>query len=268
VGIDGRVTRRYELTDEDARLWERGRGELVRLRTWDIFDRFLPGTGRVLDVGGGPGTHAAYLATRGHEVTLVEPVARHVELAWERAHARSGPSFGVCLGVAGALPAEDASADAVLLMGPLYHLPDRRERLAALAEARRVLRPGGRLLAEVICRHAWVLDATVKDLLASPGIWTSLERSIATGLSQDPVDAPDGAFWAYFHRPDELRDELADAGFSDIELVAVEGYAWLLGDLTDQMANPEPLLRAVRLTESEPSMLGCSAHVIGAATNP
>lgn len=78
----------------------------------------------------------------------------------------------------------------------------------------------------------------------------------------------DGSFWAYFHRPDELRDELAAAGFGEIGLVAVEGYAWLLGDLDARMTDPGPLLQAVRLTESEPSMLGCSAHVIGIASRP
>jgi SAM-dependent methyltransferase len=265
VEIDRRVTRRYESIDEDARLWQPGKGDLMRLRTWDIFERFLPGSGRLFDVGGGPGTHAAHLAANGYEVTLVDPVRRHVELATKRA-SRSTVPFEACLGTAGDLPADDASVDVVLLMGPLYHLVDRADRLAALNEARRVLRPGGRILAEVICRHAWVLDATVKGLLDSSTIWGGLELTLDTGLSQDPASMADGSFWAYFHRPDELRRELTDAGLDDIRLVAVEGYAWLLGDLAARMANPEPLLRAVRLTETEPSMLGCSVHVIGVAT--
>jgi SAM-dependent methyltransferase len=264
--IDRRVIRRYESIDEDARLWQPGRGDLVRLRTWDIFDRFLPPSGRVLDVGGGPGTHAAHLAARGYDVTLVDPVPRHVDLATERARDPSTASFEVLLGTAGDLPADDASVDAVLLMGPLYHLVDRADRLAALHEATRVLRPGGRVLAEVICRHAWLLDATIRGLLDSPTIWDDVERNIDTGLSQDPATMANGSFWAYFHRPDELRRELTDAALDDIELVAVEGYAWLLGDLDTRMANPEPLLHAVRLTETEPSMLGCSAHIIGTAT--
>jgi SAM-dependent methyltransferase len=266
VEIDRRVTRRYESTDEDARLWQPGRGDLVRLRTWDILERFLPRSSRVLDVGGGPGTHAAHLAATGHEVTLVDPVPRHVELATRRARGESTPSFETRLGTAADLPADDASVDAVLLMGPLYHLVDRADRLAALNEATRVLRPGGRILAEVICRHAWLLDATVKGLLDSPTIWGDFQLNIDTGLSQDPASMADGSFWAYFHRPKELRRELTAAGLDDIRLVAVEGYAWLLGDLAARMANPEPLLRAVRLTETEPSMLGCSAHVIGIAT--
>jgi SAM-dependent methyltransferase len=83
--------------------------------------------------------------------------------------------------VAGELPADDASVDAVLLLGPLYHLVDRADRLAALHEAQRVLRPGGRIVAEAICRHAWVLDATVKGLLDSPAIWDPGQTSAATG---------------------------------------------------------------------------------------
>jgi SAM-dependent methyltransferase len=263
--VDPRVLARYEVYDEDARLWRPGLGDLVRLRTWDILDRFVPAGGRVLDVGGGPGTHAARLAGRGCDVTLIDPVPRHVVRALARASEPGTSPFTVCLGDALRLPLAPASVDAVLLMGPLYHLVERAGRLAALAEARRVLRPGGVVMAEVIGRHSWVLDATVKGLTGSAEVWAGVEHSVATGLSQDPEAVPEGSFWAYFHRPDELPGELAEAGFGDVDVIAVEGFAWLVGDLERRMAEPGPILAAVRLTEREPSMLGCSAHVIGIA---
>jgi 2-polyprenyl-3-methyl-5-hydroxy-6-metoxy-1,4-benzoquinol methylase len=78
VVVDERMRRHYELNDESARLWESPRGDLTRLRTWDIFDRFLPPSGRIADVGGGPGTHAAHLAALGYDVMLVDSVPRHV----------------------------------------------------------------------------------------------------------------------------------------------------------------------------------------------
>ena len=123
-------------------------------------------------------------------------------------------------------------------------------------------------MAEVITRHAWILDATLRHRLDDPAIWEVFDRNIETGLSQDPDLLTDGGFWAYFHRPDELGSELSMAGFGDIALIAVEGFGWLLDDLEHRLSNPEHLLRAIRLTETEPSMLGASAHVITAATRP
>ena len=173
VEMDERVVRRYEVTDEDARLWVSGKGDLIRLRTWDIFERYLPAGGRVMDVGGGPGTHAAQLAESGFEVLLVDPVERHVEAAKRRAGADDTRTFTALRGDARELPASDGTFDAVLMMGPLYHLVNADDRHVALNEARRVLRPGGVILAEVITRFAWVLDATRKGLLGQPDIWSA-----------------------------------------------------------------------------------------------
>ena len=176
--IDERVIRRYEVTDEDARLWVRGKGDLVRLRTWDIFDRYLPSGGRVMDIGGGPGTHAARLAECGFHVMLVDPVERHIESARRRARVSDEWTFDARRGEARELPAQDGSFDVVLMMGPLYHLVNARDRQAALREAQRVLRPGGLILAEVISRYAWILDATCKGLLDRPEIWSDFTQNI------------------------------------------------------------------------------------------
>jgi SAM-dependent methyltransferase len=267
VEIDPHVRHRcetyYETYDEDERLWRPGQGDLVRLRTWDIFDRLLPPRVRIADVGGGPGTHAAYLASAGHEVLLFDPVSRHVNAAEARSAAQPEAPFHAEEADARELPLADASVDVVLLMGPLYHLIDPDDRLAALKEASRVLRPGGHLLAEAITRCAWVMDAARKRVLDTA--WDDFEWNLRTGYTTDPSRVTDGDFWAYMHRPDEFAAELDGAGYADIRLLAVEGFAWLLDDLPGRMSDPSDLLRAVRLTEAEPSMLGASAHLIGHA---
>lgn len=255
---DHRVVRRYELDDEAGRLWRPGVGDLIRLRTWDIFDRFLPANSRIADIGGGPGTHAAHLSERGHQVTLVDLVSRHIDQAVEATRGE----VECLLGDARHLDFPDDTFDVVLLMGPLYHLPEPADRLQALKEAHRVLRPGGMLISEVITRHAWVLDATAKGIIDDPDVRREFDTNITTGLSTDPDTLRDGGFWAYFHHVHEVIPEHQRGGFDDIRLFGVEGHAWLLSNLEELLADPEALLEVLRLVESEPALLGMSGHVI------
>ena len=134
----------YESYDEEGRL-ARGSGALEFARMQELIGRFLaPPPQVVLDGGGGPGRYACWLAADGYEVHLVDPVPRVVEQA--RAASAAQPDYLLASAIAGdarSLPHVAGSADAVLLMGPLYHLPEREQRLAALREAHRVLKPGG-----------------------------------------------------------------------------------------------------------------------------
>ncbi|MGW4410342.1 class I SAM-dependent methyltransferase [Nonomuraea sp. NPDC004702] len=137
---------------EHDRLRE-GRGRLEFWRTQDVLRRTLPPPpARVLDVGGGTGVHAEWLLADGYEVDLLDPVPLHVE------RAARVPGLRARVGDARRLPVPDGRADAVLLLGPLYHLADRADRLRALGEARRAVRPGGVVAAATINRYAAVLD--------------------------------------------------------------------------------------------------------------
>lgn len=262
--IDERLFRRYECSEEANRLWRPGIGDLVRLRTWDILGRFLPEGGRVADIGGGPGTHAAHLAERGFNVTLVDAIQRHVDQARNVAKGR----FTCQLGDARRLDLPDSAFDAVLLLGPLYHLPDPADRQLALREAWRILRPGGRLLAEVITRHAWILDATRKGLISDRAVRETFAVNVRTGLSADPAALRDGGFWAFFHNVEDIAPEIETGGFTVLVMLGVEGHAWLVPNIEELVADPEPLLETLRIIESQPSLLGMSAHVITVAIKP
>ncbi|HEY3686886.1 MAG TPA: class I SAM-dependent methyltransferase, partial [Streptosporangiaceae bacterium] len=147
----------YERGGETTRL-SADTGLLEFLRTQDVLRRLLPPPpAAVLDVGGGSGVHAAWLAADGHAVHLIDPVAAHV------AQAAALPGVTSEVGDARALPSGDAAAAAVLLLGPLYHLPDRADRVRALAEARRAVRPGGLVVAATINRLAAVHDMSRQD---------------------------------------------------------------------------------------------------------
>src|SRR5260221_10411080 len=120
------IQRFYQAGLEGGRLLE-GSGVIELARTQDVLARCLPAPpARVLDVGGGTGVYARWLAGRGYEVHLVDPVPRHVEEA--RAHP-GPPLAGARVGDARRLEEADASADAVALLGPLYHLTRRDDRI-------------------------------------------------------------------------------------------------------------------------------------------
>ena len=94
-------------------------------------------------------------------------------------------------------------------------------------------------------------------------MFDSFERTIDEGHTQPPGRQ---GFVAYLHRPDEHHAEVAEAGFTVDRLISVESYGWMLGDLDHHLEDPTNLLRASRLAEAEPSMLGAGAHLMSVST--
>jgi SAM-dependent methyltransferase len=154
------------------------------VRSLELLERLLPPPpARVLDIGGGPGTYAGPLARRGYQVHLLDPVPLHVTQARDLAASDPAAGFTAATGDARDLTEAGGSQDAVLLFGPLYHLTEAADRRRALAEARRVLRPGGRLLAVGISRFASLLDGLSRGWLDNPEFRPIMERDLADGTA-------------------------------------------------------------------------------------
>jgi SAM-dependent methyltransferase len=249
----------------------RGAGQLDRERSRELLGRFLPpAPAAVLDVGGGPGGHACWLAARGYQVHLIDVTPLHVELA-RQASARQpeAPLASAEVGDARALAWGPGTADAVVMLGPLYHLTDRADRVRALREARRVLRPGGALLAAAISRFASALDGLCRGFLKDPQFAAIVGRDLTDGQHRNPTGRPEYFMDTFFHHPDELRAEVAEAGFAPARVYGVEGPCWLLPDFDAWWDNGEyrdRLLRLAGALEAEPSLLGASAHLVAVAT--
>lgn len=250
-----------------------GHGALEFARTRALLERHLPPPPAVVaDVGGGPGQYALWLAARGYRVHLVDPVPLHIEQARAAVAGRPGAALASAeVGDARALELPDASADAVLLLGPLYHLPDRADRLRALAEARRVCRPGGVVVAAAISRFASTLDGLRSGYLEDPAFADVAAGDRRDGRHRNPTGDPAYFTTAYFHRPEELAGECAAAGLVHEATLAVEGPGWLLADLDARLGDDQRravLLDALAALEAEPAMLGASAHLLAVARRP
>src|SRR5690606_33987768 len=189
-----------EQIEERERLL-RGSGLIEFERTREIVRHYLPsGPLRILDVGGAAGVHSVWLAEDGHDVHLIDPMPFHIEQASEAAAALDNP-FSYATGDARALEEPDGSADAVLLFGPLYHLIERDDRIRALSEARRVLRPGGLSFAAAISRFASLFDGLARGMLADPDFRGTIRQDLVDGQHRNPENRPRWSTTAYFHHP-------------------------------------------------------------------
>ena len=261
----------YRQTQESERLTNNVKGQIEFTRTQEIITRYLPKPPAVvLDIGGGSGPYACWLAKAGYEVHLVDPVDLHIEQAKEASHQQpEHPIASISLGDARALRFSSMSADAVLLLGPLYHLVDKDERLLALSEAYRVLRNGGVMVAAGISRFASMLDSFFEDRFRDPVHRDIVQNDLETGYHRNLTEDLKYFTDAYLHRPEELGSEVTEAGFQHQATLAVEGPAWLFRSVESYWADSDQramVLDLIRKVEAEPSILGMSAHILAIGT--
>ena len=245
---------------------ESGIGVLERIRIRAIMQRYLPAPPALIcDIGGATGAHAFWLASLGYDVHLLDPVPAHIELARQIAEVPDTPRLAsVEVGDARHLIYADAIADAVLLFGPVYHLTDWDDRAQALAEARRVLRPGGLLFAVGISCYASTIVGLIQGDIWHPDYLAMATRELTTGEHIKPAGLKVSTD-AHFHHPDELRAELEDAGFCIEATLGIQGPGWMVPDLEENLADDERremLLNIAALMEREPVL---SPHFVAVA---
>ncbi|MCH5198534.1 MAG: methyltransferase domain-containing protein [Oscillospiraceae bacterium] len=257
---------KYNKGIEKNRL-HKGLGLIEFARTKEILLEMLPTAPAVIyDIGGAYGEYSFWLASLGYEVYLYDLSEKNIKMAH-----KFGRKCGAqlhCAEVADArkIPRSDESADAILLFGPLYHLTEREEREKCLAECKRLLKPGGLLFTANINAYASVLhfvsvyDKQMHPSLDSDAAFAGLERTVKTG-----VHIGGGLGLGFFHKPEELRAELENAGFRDVDIRGVIGPCWLIRNLDRAWKNKkkrENILRVVRLLEKEESLMGLSTHFL------
>ncbi len=257
----------YYASGEEADRLTVGVGPLEFARTQEIVLRYLPPTPAViLDIGGGGGVYSRWLTGLGYDVHLIDASPVLIDRARRLAEKDPTRSPGnMTVGDARQLDFPDNFADGVLLLGPLYHLTERADRIMALQEAQRVLKSGSVIIAAVISRFASLLDGLSRRI-DDPLFDRIVEQDLHNGQHRNPTGKPEYFTTAFFHHPDELPLEMADAGFFCERVLPVEGPGWLVQDFPERWRDPqmrERLLNAVRWTEPEPSLLGLSAHLLG-----
>ena len=257
------ATAHYGRGSEESRLGA-GPGLLEQERTRELLRRYLPpAPARLADIGAGPGAYSLWLVERGYEVVARDLVPLHVEQL-RAAAARRGLSVDTAVADARRLDLPDRVFDAVLLLGPLYHLQDREGRVQVLREANRIVVPGGVVLAVAISRWAVIMDGLLRLRLGEgdPDFGAVIDTVVETGRL-DPLD--EGGFSGYVHRPAELQAEAAEVGLRETALLSIEGPAAYLVDVDERWASPAArnlVLDVARRLESVPELAGMGSHLM------
>lgn len=253
----------YAQTSEEGRLGL-GLGPLEFERNKELISRYLPQKGIVADVGGGPGIYSEWLAGLGHQVYLVDPVEKHIKQANKRSSKAKKP-FKSILGEAQKLELEDNFTDVVILHGPLYHLQSKADRLKCFVEAKRVLKPNGVVLGFAINHSASTIAGLLNGFIHLPGLYEMCREELTTGLHNPPKNMPGILPSAYYHRPDQLRDELEEADLMWLNTYAVEGMIWMDKNYFETRSDPKrkaAIMELIQLTENDQSLLSLSPHMM------
>jgi SAM-dependent methyltransferase len=241
-------------------------------RTKEILcEKLPPAPATIYDIGGGYGEYAFWLAALGYDVYLFDISEKNIEMASEFSIQYPAKLKAMHVADARSIDLPDASADAILLFGPLYHIVEYSERLLALRECHRLLKPGGILFTAAISRLATTLWAVsvygVKNnLLDEPAFRDMIEREIKDGNHiRNPSSKYRGIGRSYFHLPAELRTEIESAGFINTDVRGILGPCWIAPNLDSIWADEtkrESIMRVVRMCEKEESIMGFSTHLL------
>ncbi|MGA2490078.1 MAG: class I SAM-dependent methyltransferase [Anaerolineales bacterium] len=248
------------LEEEHSRL---ERHQLEVDLTWRYLDQYLPSQGAILEVGAATGRYTLELAKRGYRLTAVDLSAALIEKCRKNL-VEEGLASRVQLVVADARNLSEVTEkqfDAVLLMGPLYHLVLEADRKLALEEAFDRLRAGGILFSSFISRFGIMCD-----LIKNVPAWIEEQAEVRSVLEKgkSPDDYPRGGFRGYFAQISEIAPLHEAIGFETLAVVGVEpaiaaddeSYNKLQGKQRQQWLD---LLYEISI---EKSIIGASRHLL------
>ncbi len=237
--------------------------------TWRYLSQYLPAHGSILEVGAATGRYTVELAKRGYAVTAVDLSAGLLEKCRTRLTAE-GLDGRVQLIVADARdlgPVSRKDFDAVLVMGPLYHLIVEADRKAALQQAFGRLHAGGILVSAFISRFG-----VLADLLRNVPEWIESQAEVQAliEIGSRPDGYPRGGFRGYFVKPPEITPLHEAVGFQTLVVAGVEPAISADDENYNRLegARRQQWLDVLYQISTEPSILGASRHLLYIGQKP
>jgi 2-polyprenyl-3-methyl-5-hydroxy-6-metoxy-1,4-benzoquinol methylase len=242
--MEDRVVEYYKSYDENGRL---KRHKLEYLTTVEYFNRlFQPGS-KILDACAGTGIYSYYLAEQGHKVTSCDLVPNNVDLMKQQEKANLLKDIQV-MNVLDLSALADESFDVVLCMGALYHLNEETDKMRAIQECLRILRPGGILVLSYINRFAQFIVSAEEGL-------KNIENAVRIFYNRT-----DSVFT--YTTPEEIERLASQLGIRKIKHIGADGMIYALSEKMNGATEDclEQLYGYHLATCEEPGILGASLH--------
>ncbi|MEE9362248.1 MAG: class I SAM-dependent methyltransferase [Cellulophaga sp.] len=254
----------YNKASEESRL-DKGMGIFEFERIKSLIEKYISSSpSKIIVIGGGTGKYCEWLAKKGHQVHLVEPVSKHIKIAQNRANKLKN-TFSVQLGESRKLEFLNNFADLIILHGPHYYLQKKEDRDLAICEAKRVLKNDGIILGFAINYTASTLVGLLNDLIHEKTFFEMCKEELTNGIHNPQDDFPWLLTEAYYHKPERLKNESINQELTYLNTYAVEGMAWLdknyFGNMLDNKKK-KTLLELIQVTENDSYLLPFSPHVM------
>jgi ubiquinone/menaquinone biosynthesis C-methylase UbiE len=250
----------YENYNENERI-ERHPIEFIRSK--EIISRYLPSMPiKIADLCGASGHYAYWLAEKGHEVHLMDLSEKHIKETIANKEKYNVELSSIKQGDARSTDFKNETFDMVLLMGALYHLQEKDDRIKCIKETYRILKQGGIVVFSYISRYGSILDGFTKGLINDPLYLEIMEKGYYTGIHKNIKNKTKYFTNAYFHSMKEIYDELLFSNYNNIIVYGVEGFSTLLNEkeyMSDER-KLKMLLKYLKLFEQDIEMMGVSHH--------
>lgn len=262
--INSNIELFYTKASEETRL-NKGMGVFEFERVKCLIEKYIPKTtSKIIDVGGGTGKYSEWLAKKGQDVHLVEPVLKHLQIAEKRAK-NLEHKFKIHRGASQKLDFPNNFADVIILHGPLYHLQQKEDRDLTIIEAKRVLKTNGIILGFAINYTASTLVGLLNGLIHKKSFFEMCKEELLSGAHNPPINFPWLLANAYYHKPNEFKMEFMDQGLYYLNTYAVEGMIWLDKNFFTHITTEKgrkTLLELLEITENDSNLLSFSPHMM------
>lgn len=245
-----RVNELYNYLDEDSRFQTKA-ASIEFLTTIHFINKRLKHKDKIIDVGAGTGSYSLYFADKGYNISAVELADRNVEIF--KSKIKSNMNIDLIQGNALDLSYfKDKKFDHAFLMGPMYHLENKKDKLKSINEIKKIIANEGYIYISFINNDMVLLSEQ------------SYDPSFILSNKYDRNSFKLDNFPFIFHTFDEMKSLIIKSGLSIESIVAQDGLAEILEETINKYNDEEfkAYLDIHIHLSTKKEMLGHSNHIL------